>query len=241
MVRPDTRLWQRCLLLALAVVAIVHSAVLMFWLAPSGPVRDSIGERTLETYVNPYFGQSWSAMAPNAQFADEAFRMRAHAQDEETGKKRVTEWVDVTEEEAGALRGSLEPARVHVMARKLATNLNGAMYGLDSSQRKLVTTNYITTPVTALQGKLAAQGNLNAVRAYMAYDEMATRFASMYAKARFGGKILEVQYLVGRRTVPARGSEALNNVDFSWFTFGYRRAYQAPYEAQTAFDDYLGK
>lgn len=238
--RPETRLWQRCLLLVLAFVAIIHSAVLMFWLAPSGPVRDSIGERTLETYVNPYFGQSWSALAPNAQFVDESFRFRAHIEDEVTGKDRVTAWVDVTDEDAPALLHRLDPARVHVAARNLATNINGAMYGLDAKQRKLVQTNYISTPMNVLQGRLAAVGSPGAVRAYMAYDEMATRFASMYAQAKFDGKILEVQYLVGRRTVPdigERSSKSIRDVEFSWFAFGYRRAYQASYEAQAAFDD----
>ncbi|WP_456696389.1 DUF5819 family protein [Aeromicrobium sp. P5_D10] len=242
--RSDTRLWQRGLLLVLAFVALIHSAVLMFWLAPSGPVRDSIGERTLETYVNPYFGQSWSALAPNAQFVDESFRFRAHIENETTGKDRVTEWVDVTRADTSALRHSLDPARVHQMGRRLATNINGAMYGLDSKQRKLVKTNYISTPVSVLQGRLAAAGSPNAVRAYMAYDQMATRFASMYAKARFGGKILEVQYLVGRRTVPDvddRSSKTVRDVEFSWFAFGYRRAFEATYEAQTAFDEYVGR
>lgn len=242
--RLDTRLWQRCLLLVLALVAIVHSAVLMFWLAPSGPVRDSIGERTLETYVNPYFGQSWGALAPNAQFVDESFRFRAHIEDEATGKDRVTEWVDVTRDDASALRHSLDPARVHQMGRRLATNINGAMYGLNGKQRTLVKTNYISTPVSVLQGRLAAAGSPNAVRAYMGYDEMATRFASMYAKAKFSGKILEVQYLVGRRTVPKgddRTSRSVRDVEFSWFAFGYRRAFEATYEAQEAFDDYVGR
>lgn len=237
------RLWQRWLLLVLAAVAVVHSAVLMFWLAPASPVRDSIGERTLETYVNPYFGQAWSALAPNAQFVDEAFRFRAHVEDEVTGKDRVTEWIDVTERDASALRHSLSPARVTGSARQLATNLNGVMYGFNAEQRALVKTNYISTPLSTLQSRLLAAGKPGSVRAYMAYDQMATRFASMYAQSEFGGKILEVQYLVGRRTVPNRdkSAAALQDAEYLWFTFGYRRAFQASYEAQAAFDAYVGR
>ncbi|MFI5425644.1 DUF5819 family protein [Aeromicrobium sp. UC242_57] len=185
---PVTRRWQRGLLLALSLVAVVHSAVLMFWLAPSSPVRDSIGESRLETYVNPYFGQSWGALAPNAQFVDEAFRFRAHVEDDETGKKRVTEWVDVTDEDSAALRHSLDPARVHTMAggardqperRDVRAQRRAAQARQD--QLHLDTREHVG-------GSAAAQGNYPAVRAYLAYDQMATRFASMYAKARFGGK-----------------------------------------------------
>lgn len=239
---PQAKPWQRHLLLALALVAVVHSAILMIWLSPSGPVRDSIGERKLETYVNPYFGQAWGAMAPNAQFVDEAFRFRARVKDDVTGKVRVTDWVDVTEIDDRSLRGDLRPARANSIARRLATNLNGAMYGMDAKQRALVKTSYVKTPLATLESRLVGVGRIPAVRAYLAYDEMSTRFASMYASASVDGDVLAVQYLVGRRTVPkASQQQSVRDVDFTWFVFGYRKAFKASYEAQSAFDDYVGK
>lgn len=243
-VGESSRAWQRHLVLGLAVLAVVHSVLLVLWLAPSGPLRDTVGNARLTTYVNPYFQQSWSALEPNAQFVDEAFKLRAHIKDETTGKDRVTKWVDVTAAENGALRHGVSPARVHVMARRLATNLNGAMFGLTAKQRKLVKTNYITTAPNVLKRRLNAVDARPAVTSYMVYDQMATQFASMYAKARFGGEILEVQYLIGRRTVPkfdARGSKKLSDVPFDWFAFGYRKAYQGTFEAQSAFDSYVKK
>lgn len=241
---PQAKPWQRHLVLVLAMVAVVHSAILLVWLTPSGPVRDSIGERKLETYVNPYFGQAWGAMAPNAQFVDEAFRFRARVRDDVSGKVRVTDWVDVTAIDDRSLRGDLRPARASTIARRLATNLNGAMYGLATEQRSLVRTSYVKTSLSTLESRLVSAGRIPAVRSYIAYDQMATRFASMYAAARHDGDVLAVQYLVGRRTVPAasaRPATSVRDVDFTWFVFGYRKAFKASYEAQSAFDDYVGR
>lgn len=239
------RSWQRHLVAVLAVVAVLHSAILVLWLAPSSPARSAVGTSNLTTYVNPYFQQSWGVLDPSAQFLDESFRMRAHVKDDSTGKDRVTEWIDVTSAEGGALRHTLDPARVHVIARKLATNLNGAMYDLNAAQRKLVQTNYITTPLSTLRGRLAEAGDRPAVDTYMKYDLMATRFASMYAKAKFSGTtILEVQYLIGRRKVPSyadRKDTSLKDQKFAQFAFGYRAAFKGSYEAQSAFDDYVEK
>ena len=76
---------------------------------------------------------------------------------------------------------------------------------------------------------------------YLSYDEMTTRFASMVATARFGERVITVQYRVGRRIVPARGDAKAGSVSkesFDWFDFGFRRAFHAPYGAQLAFERY---
>lgn len=241
---PQARPWQRHLLLALALVAVVHSAILVIWLSPSGPVRDSIGDRRLETYVNPYFGQAWGAMAPNAQFVDETFRFRARVKDDVTGKVAVTDWIDVTSMDDAMLRHDVRPSRVHSIARRLATNLNGAMYGLDAQQRALVKTSYGKLSPAELESRLVGLGRIGAVRSYLTYDQMATRFASMYAAATFEGRVVAVQYRIGRRTVPSadrRDGQDVRDEKFAWFEFGYRGAFKATYEAQSAFDDYVGR
>ncbi|TGN32584.1 DUF5819 family protein [Aeromicrobium chenweiae] len=242
---PHARPWQRTLVVALAVVAVAHSVVLAFWLAPRSPLRDAVGDRTLATYVNPYFEQSWSALAPNAQFADESFTLRAQVKDDATGTITMSEWIDVTAAEDRALRRDVDPARVHAIARRLATNLNGAMFGLNPRQRVLVRESYTKEPIERLGDRLYSAGTDRraAVQSYVAYDTMATRFASMYARARFDGRILKVQYRIGRRTVPSgatRAADALQGRDFHWFEFGFRRGFAASFEAQTAFDDYVG-
>lgn len=234
------RPWQRWLVVVLAVVAIAHSVVLVLWLSPQSPVREAVGGRPLATYVNPYFQQSWTGLAPNAQFVDEKFVLRAQLLDEATGKKRVTGWTDVTSVENRALRHDLDPARIRLASRKLATNLNGAMFGLNAAQRALVGKRYTKTPLATVRQRLLAVGEDRGpeVDNYLAYDVMATRFASMYAQAGTDDRVIAIQYKIGRRTVPAASERAVSS-KLSWFSFGYRLGYRASFEAQSAFDDYV--
>ncbi|MRK03299.1 hypothetical protein GEV27_17440 [Aeromicrobium sp. S22] len=239
------RPWQRALVVVLALVAVVHAAVLALWVSPSGPVRDAVGDRALAAWVNPYFAQQWSALVPNAQFADESFMVRAQVRDGAGGAITMSDWMDVTAVETDALRHDIDPARVHVAARRIATNLNAAMFGLNPRQRELVAASYTKEPIERLGDRLYSAGTDRqaAVRSYVTYDTMATRFASMYARARLDGTILKVQYRVGRRTVPAgadRPADTLQDRDFRWFAFGFRRGFTASYEAQTAFERHAG-
>lgn len=240
------RPWQRRLMVGIAVVVGLHSAVLALWLAPVNPARDAVGTTTLASYVEPYFQQSWDGLDPRSQRVDEAFRIRANVKVDGGQKMRVTPWIDLTKVEGGPLRHDVDPARVHVIARRLATNLNAVMFAFEPAQRKLVRANYITTPISTLEQRLDAAGpDDTIVQTYLTYDQMATEFASMYASARWpDDTILEVQYLVGRRTVPPRGekgSRVLADVDYRWFAFGYRKAYKGSYEAQLVFDSYVKK
>ncbi len=234
-------------MVGLVAVVALHSVVLALWLSPANPARDSVGSSTLRSYVEPYFQQSWDGLDPRAQRVDESFRIRANVATPDGKKKtRVTPWIDLTKIDIGSLRHDVNQARVHLIARRLATNLNAAMYAMAPAQRRLVTANYITTPISTLEQRLLKAGpDRAAVQMYMAYDEMATQFASLYARSRWGDDtILEVQYLVGRRTVPDyadRGSKTLKDVDYLWFAFGYRKAYRATYDSQVVFDSYVKK
>lgn len=239
------RTWQKRLMIVVAIGAALHSALLVLWLSPTNPVRDAFGGNNLAAYVDPYFQQSWADLEPSAQYVDESFRMRANVEDLETGKNHVTRWLDVTASEQAALRHAVPQARVHIIARRLATNLNGAMFSLSGEQRRLVTANYIQTPISTLERRLLDAGSdAAAVQNYLAYDRMAVRFATLYADALWDGKILEVQYLIGRRTVPAfaeRDQSKVGDVRYSWFAFGYRAASRGSNEARAAFDSYLRK
>ncbi len=72
------RPWQRRLMVVIAVVVVLHSAVLALWLSPGNPARNAIGNRTLASYVEPYFVQSWDGLDPRSQRVDESFRIRAN-------------------------------------------------------------------------------------------------------------------------------------------------------------------
>jgi hypothetical protein len=240
------RPWQRRLMVGIVVLVGLHSAVLAVWLSPANPTRDSISTTTLASYVEPYFQQSWKSLDPRLQRVDESFRIRARIQDARGKKVRATPWVDLTKNDTDSSRNDLDPARVHLVARRIATSLNAAMLALNPAQRKLVNTDYITTSLADLRQRLMVAGaNPRAVQAYMSYNQMATEFASMYAKAMWpDDEIVAVQYVAGRRTVPDhsdRDKTTLADIDYLWSEFGYRKAYQASYEAQTTFDSYVKK
>ena len=237
------RPWQKRIVAVLGLLVVVHSVLLTLWLAPSSPIRNLVGSRGLASYVDPYFQQSADSVDPDAQYVDESFQVRALVKSENAVKSHVTDWVDLTAEEDRRTRFDLDPARVHVIARRLATNLNGVMFAMDPQQRAIVPFSRNTRVLSKLEAKLNAAGNNPvAVQNFMAYNQMATQFASLYAAAKWKGQVFQVQFKVGRRTVPAfakRHTDKLADVDYLWFAFGWRQAFHASYAAQSSFDSYV--
>jgi hypothetical protein len=107
----DRHDWRATLIVALAVLALVHSLLVALWLAPRGPVRDVAGGSLLATYVDPYFRQSWDLLEPSAQRVDEALWVRARVR---TGPQTLalTPWLDVTKADLTRTRDDVAPARV---------------------------------------------------------------------------------------------------------------------------------
>lgn len=241
--RTTPRRWQKIVVAVIGSLVVLHSVVLTLWLAPASPVRDTLGGRNLGSYVDPYFQQSWSGFEPSAQYVDETFRMRAHLREPTGDDTYVSEWIDLSSEQTKAIRHELSPARANLVSRRLATNLNSAMLGLTGDQRSLAATNYIETPIDSLVRKLEGAGaSDDAVRRYLASDRMAVGFASAVAASRWKGTVLEVQFLAGRRTVPDyadRAYRTLDDVDYSWFVFGWRKAERTSPDAQSAFDSFM--
>lgn len=237
-VRP----WQRRLVTALGILVLVHSALLMLWLAPSSPIRDVVGSRNLASYVDPYFQQDVDTVDPSVQFVDEAFQVRAFVTNG-SAKGDLTEWVDITKEDLRDVKFDPDPARVHLIARRLATNLNRSMFALEPEQRKIVRESKASETSSERGAALNAAGNNPAVvQNYLAYDQMATQFASLYAASRWKGTVLQVQFKVGRRSVPKfsqRHEKKISDVDYLWFSFGWRPQFRGSLEAQAPFDEYV--
>lgn len=233
-VRPRHR-WVIELLL---IVVIVHSAVLALWLAPSGPIRDAVGDERLASYVNPYFQQGRDLVGIGAQRVDESFSIRAFVVPDGSKKGKPTEWIDLNALDNRAGRHDLASRRVHGIARRLAANLNLAMFNLTEKQRKIVRRLTADDLPSIVSTKLLkAGGDPEAVRMFQAYDQMATQFSSLYAQSRWDGRVVQVQFRVGRRTVPTRS--ALSDVDFATFSFGWRRTFRGSTEARASFDSYV--
>lgn len=233
--------WRGTFVLGLAVVALVHSLLVGLWLAPSGPVRDAAGGSQLSRYVDPYFRQSWDLLGSSSQRVDETLwvRGRVRSGDDVT----ETPWLDVTGADLTRTRHDLAPARIHLAGRRLATNLNDAMFALGPAGRTAVRASYVGTPVEELRGVLVESGvGVDAARTYLGVDAMVTSFASLYTQAYAGERTVQVQYRLGRRTVPPRDDSAetrIDDVDFEWFDAGWRKADQTSAEARAAFDSFV--
>ena len=236
------RTWQRRLVTGLALLVVLHSALLMLWLAPSSPIRDLVGSRNLASYVDPYFQQDVDAVDPSVQFVDESFQIRALVKNG-SAKAKTTAWVDLTKEDMNAVRFNPNPARVHLISRRLATNLNRSMFALQPAQRKIVREWKATDTTSARAAALNAKAdNPTIVQNFMAFDQMATQFTSLYATSQWKGKVVQVQFKVGRRSVPEfskRHKTKITDVDYLWFTFGWRPRFRGLLEAQTPYDSYV--
>jgi hypothetical protein len=235
--------WRTTLVVVLAALALVHSLLVALWLAPQGPVREAAGGSTLSSYVDPYFRQSWDLLDPSAQRVDETLWVRARVR---RGDDRLvtTPWLDVTKVDLARARDDVAPARVRLAGRRLATNLNDALFGLGDAGRREVLGSYVQRPVTELRSALLSSGAPAAdVAVYLDLDTMTTRFASLYTQAFTEGRVVQVQYRVGRRTVPPheeRGTTSrVSTVPFEWFDAGWRRAVRGSEAARAAFDSWL--
>lgn len=235
---------QRVVVLVVGVVLVVHSVLLALWLAPSSPVRDVIGDARLASYVDPYFQQGDETVGFGSNRVDEALQLRAYVRPEGGGSPIFTEWVDVTAREARAVRGELDPPRARQIARRVATNLNFALFGLTPGQREIVADlSADVSPLRLQQQLLAAdQASTGDVANVVAQDQMATQFASLWLGAELPAKeLLQVQYRVGRRVVPAFGDVAsVQGITFDWFNIGWRAAFRGDPAARATFADYVG-
>ncbi len=230
----------------LLIVVVVHSAVLALWLAPSSPLRSAAGPDRLASYVDPYFQQGRDVVGIGTQQVDESFSVRAFVVPDGGGDGTRTEWVDLTESDLQQARHQLSPSRTSLIARRLATNLNLAMFNLTEEQRAVIRelkADQLPSEVTAALAE--AGGRPDAVQFFQAYDQMATQFSSLYAQARWtDGRVTQVQFRVGRRTVPPhddRDDKKIGDVEMLTFSFGWRRVFRGSLEARDTFDSYVKK
>ena len=234
--------WRSGLVLGLAVIVLVHTVIVALWLVPSGPVRDAAGPSRLAFYVNPYFQQSWDVLDPSAQQVDEALWVRARVRVGEEDLEQ-SDWVNVTQADLDSTRLDVAPDRMRIAARRLATSLNGSYFELGNEGRRSVATSYAGKDPAALRGVLSDDGvSPVAIDRFVRLDEMTTRFASLYTQAGLDQRVVQVQYRVGRRTVPPREDRAerrIEDEEFSLFTVGWRSVDRGSESAQAAFDEFV--
>lgn len=223
---------RRAVVLAIALVFAIHSVLVLVWVMPTNPIRSAIGPHLVEGYIDNKvvpFEQNWSVFAPTPRRAGENVQVRAHFG--ETG--RTTAWFDITGDDDRHLRHLLNPSRVHPVTRRLGGEANDQFAGLTDGQLDLIQSD---TPPRKKLERLPHD--------YVVVDDMLTRFASLYAGARWGDGVSRVQVRVGHRLVPTfakRHRVDLRSVPFTLETLGWRKAVRGDAAARAAFDGFVVK
>lgn len=221
---------RRAIVLTIALVFAIHSVLVLVWVMPTNPIRDAIGPRVVERYIDNEivpFEQDWSVFAPTPRRAGENVLVRAYFG--KTG--RTTDWFDITADEDDRTRHLLNPSRVHTVTRRLGGEANEQLAELADAQLDLIRSD---TPPRREMDRLPND--------YAVVDDMLTRFASMYASARWGNGVSMVQVRVGHRFVPAfakRHRVDFQDVPFTYQTLGWREAILGDTAAKAAFDGYV--
>ena len=224
---------KRAIVMAIALVFAVHSVLVLVWVMPTNPIRDAIGPDLVEGYIDNGvmpFEQNWSVFAPVPRRAGENVQVRAYFG--ETG--HTTTWFDITADEDRRIRFLPNPSRVHTVTRRLGGDANELLADLTRTQQRLVMSD------TPSRSELARQ----LPKPYERLDVMLTRFATMYALARWGDGVTMVQFRVGHRSVPAfakRNRVDFLDVPFSYQSIGWRKAIRGDAAAQAAFDGYVDR
>ena len=222
---------RRAVVLAIAAVAVVHSVLVALWVMPSNPIRDAVGSGRVDAYINNGivpFEQSWSVFAPTPRRGGENVQVRAY--NGETGT--TTDWFDITADEDTRILHVPNPSRIHAVTRRLGGGANEQLADLTATQLDLVSSD---EPSRREMLRLLPDD-------YVDLDEMLTRFGSMYAVARWGDGVTQVQVKIGHRRVPAfaiRARADFLDVPFTYRTIGWRKAVRGDADAQAAFDGYV--
>jgi hypothetical protein len=222
---------RRAVVGGIAVIAVVHSILVMLWVMPTNPIRDAIGNQRVERYIDNGvvpFEQNWSVFAPTPRRAGESVSVRAYLG--ETGT--TTHWFDITADEDKRIRHVMNPSRIHVVTRRLGGDANELLADLSDAQRDLVASD--TPSHREMTRRLPGD--------YVVVDDMLTRFVTMYAIGRWGDGVSRVQARIGHRLVPAfarRHRVDFQDVPFTDQTLGWRRAVRGDAAAQAAFDGYV--
>jgi hypothetical protein len=222
---------RRAVLWVIAAIAVVHSVLVALWVTPTNPIRDAIGSGRVDAYITNGivpFEQSWSVFAPTPRRGGESVQVRAY--NGETGA--TTDWFDITADEDERILHVPNPARIHAVTRRLGGSANEQLADLTATQLDLVSSD---EPSRREMLRLLPDD-------YVDLDEMLTRFGTMYAIARWGDGITQVQIKIGHRRVPVFANRAradFLDVPFTYRTIGWRKAWRSDADAQAAFDDYV--
>ncbi|WP_194292459.1 DUF5819 family protein [Streptomyces katsurahamanus] len=94
----------------IAAVVCVHVAMVFLHVAPSNTVTKKYG-KAIDAWVYPEFEQNWKLFAPNPLQQNVSVQVKAEVRTH-AGGRETTDWIDLTAEDAAAIRGNPLPSHV---------------------------------------------------------------------------------------------------------------------------------
>lgn len=200
---PPVRLTRvkRVFILAAALFTIFHIFASFLWIAPASGLRELFPGNSLQRYMIPMFGQSWSVFAPNPINGDYRFQVRAVVS--ENGELIETEWVDTTAAEPSMHVRNPFPPRAAMTSHDLSSRFKGAYDALNDGQKEVVGLGYYKGDDWAerMEAALRDNGDTDAVDKYIAMERWAIAYATQVAYAIWGDDVVHVQFISSRQNV----------------------------------------
>jgi len=194
----------RILFLLVGAVTVWHVFASFLWISPPSVVRELVPGTALDSYMIPWFGQSWSVFAPEPINGDYTLEVRAILHTAGGGESEPTEWVDATDAELGLARYTLFPPRAAGLATHQASLLFGTWDALDAEQQRIAGLNYYRGDawLGRMSSDMKAQGDPKAVENYIVQERYTGAYATQVANTVWGEKNVKyVQFQVSRQNV----------------------------------------
>lgn len=206
---------KRVFIVLAALFTAFHVFSTFLWIAPTSQLREVVPGNTLNRYMIPMFGQSWSVFAPNPINGDYRLQVRAVVDDD--GAAATTGWVNATKAEMTMHMNHLFPPRAAMSSVDLASRFKGAWDKLNDDQEEVAKLGYYKGDdwqdrlSTAIADNAGKKQNDSVASKYVELDRMASAYATQVAYAMWGEDVQQVQFVVSRQNVIPFGQR--NNPD----------------------------
>lgn len=166
------------------------------WIAPPTAMRQLVPGDTLERYMLPWFGQSWSVFAPDPINGDNEILVRARISGD---NGTPTAWVNATDVEYALAWHNPFPPKAATMGAHQAASFRDAWGALNTQQQQAVGQSFDNEP--ALERALEHLGQGAAAATYLQEDERTAAYATEVAYSIWGSSVETVQFRVQRHDI----------------------------------------
>lgn len=229
---------KRIFVVAAALFTAIHIFASFLWIAPASGLRQLFPGDSLQNYMIPMFGQSWSVFAPNPINGDYKLEIRAVIL--EDGEEVETEWVDATAAELSMHVRNPFPPRAAMSGHDMSSRLKGAYDKLSDGQKEVTSLGYYKGDdwEERLDEALLDNGEENPAEKYAEMEHLAVAYATQVAYAVWGDDVIYVQLLPSRQNVipyAERNNPDAVRPDVQPVTLGWRGTIEEEGQSRTNF------